>query len=128
MQKIKNGALFFVIGGVVYGIIEVLWRGHTHWTMLLAGGICFLAFSQISKRYKEKPLIFKAILSALVVTAVEFVFGIIFNVIFKMHVWDYSSLPFNLFGQVCLEFTLAWAALALIFVPLADMINKKVER
>lgn len=128
MSKIKSSALIFTIGGVGYGIIELLWRGRTHPTMLAAGGICFLAFSQISKKFASKPLIFKAMLSALTVTAVELVFGLVFNIIFKMHVWDYSSQPFNLFGQICLKFSLAWLLLGLVFVPLAEAINKKVER
>lgn len=128
MLKIKKDALFFVIGGVGYGIIELLWRGRTHWTMVLAGGISFFAFSKISEKFKERSLLFKAALAALTVTAVEFVFGIIFNVILKMHVWDYSGVPFNLFGQICLKFSFAWMLLALICVPIADAINRLVEK
>lgn len=128
MQKIKRDTAIFLIGGVGYGIIEILWRGHTHPTMTVAGGISFLMFSKIAKRYREKPLIFKAVLCALGVTALELVFGLIFNVVFKMHVWDYSSQPFNLFGQICPKFSFVWMALALLFVPLADLINKIAER
>jgi uncharacterized membrane protein len=128
MSKTKKSALLFVIGGVGYGIIELIWRGRTHPTMILAGGICFLAFSKISLKFETKPLLFKALLSATVVTAVELVFGIIFNVIFKMHVWDYSTQPFNLFGQICLKFSFAWLLLGLLFVPLAEAINKKIMR
>ena len=128
MSKIKKSALLFTIGGVGYGIIELMWRGHTHPTMILAGGICFLAFSEISLKFKTKPLLFKALLSAIAVTAVELVFGIIFNVIFKMHVWDYSTQPFNLFGQICLKFSFAWLLLGLLFIPLAEAINKRVAK
>lgn len=128
MQKIRRDTAIFLIGGVGYGIIEILWRGHTHPTMTVAGGISFLMFSKIAKRYREKPLIFKAVLCALGVTALELVFGLIFNVVFKMHVWDYSSQPFNLFGQICPKFSFVWMALALLFVPLADLINKIAER
>ena len=128
MSKMKRSALMFVIGGIGYGIIELIWRARTHPTMILAGGICFLAFSQIAIKFEKKPLLFKAILSAVTVTAVELVFGIIFNVIFKMHVWDYSTQPFNLFGQICLKFSFAWLLLGFLFVPLADAINKRVAR
>ena len=128
MSKIKKSALIFTVGGVGYGIIELLWRGRTHPTMLVAGGICFLVFSQISAKFESKPLIFKAVLSALAVTAVELVFGTVFNIIFKMKVWDYSSQPFNLFGQICLKFSFAWLLLALAFVPLADLINRRTTK
>ena len=126
MQKIKRDTAIFLIGGVGYGIIEILWRGHTHPTMTIAGGISFLMFSKIAKRYREKPLIFKAVLCALGVTALELVFGLIFNVIFKMHVWDYSSQPFNLFGQICPKFSIAWFLLGFVFLPLAEVINKRM--
>ena len=117
-------SVFFVIGSIGYGIIELIWRGHTHWTMLIAGGICFVLFSAIAEKFREKPLIYKVSLSALGVTAVELVFGVVFNIIFKMDVWDYSKMPFNLLGQICPLFTLAWAAIALVFIPIADILNK----
>mgnify|MGYP007072511315 FL=1 len=33
-------ALLFLIGGALYYCIEILWRGHSHWTMAVVGGIC----------------------------------------------------------------------------------------
>ena len=27
-------------GAAVYGTLEMLWRGWTHWSMLLAGAVC----------------------------------------------------------------------------------------
>ena len=116
------------MGGAGYAVIELLWRRRTHWTMILAGGICFVIFSLIAEKFREKPLVYKAGLCALSVTAVEFVFGIVFNMIFKMGIWDYSEVPFNLFGQICPLFTLLWGALATVFIPLADIMNKKLAR
>ena len=37
----------FVMGGLGYGAIEILWRGATHWSMLLTGGICLLILEQV---------------------------------------------------------------------------------
>ena len=127
-DKLKKKAGFFVIGGIGYGIIEILWRGHTHWTMILAGGICFVIFSDIAEKFKKKPLLFKAALSALGVTAVELVFGVVFNLIFKMNIWDYSRMPMNLLGQICPLFTLAWGAIAFIFIPIAEVLNRAMAR
>jgi uncharacterized membrane protein len=127
MEKIKKDAVFFIIGGIGYGIIEILFRGHTHPTMIIAGGICFIIFSRIAEKFKDKPLIYKAVLCSLGVTAVELAFGIVFNMIFKMNVWDYSKLPFNFLGQICLLFTFLWGALGFIFVPLAEMLNEKIK-
>ena len=31
--KWEGHVLRWLSGGVLYGLLEVLWRGHTHWTM-----------------------------------------------------------------------------------------------
>ena len=127
MKLLKKYATFFLIGSIGYGIIELLWRRRTHFTMLLAGGICFILFSLIAEKQKTKPLAIKAALTALCITAVELIFGVIFNIILKMQVWDYSAQPLNLFGQICPLYTLLWGILALIFLPIADLINRRLE-
>lgn len=127
MKRLKNSAVFFVIGGVGYAAIELLWRGRTHWSMVLAGGICFVVFSKIAKRFKGRSLIFKALLCALCITVVELVFGVVFNILLGMQVWDYSGMRYNLWGQICPIFSLAWTGLALIFIPIADLLNGALQ-
>ena len=78
-EKLKNRLIFLVVGGVGYTVIELLWRGRSHWTMSLAGGICFLSFSEIARIFRHKPLLFKAVLASLAVTLVELGFGIVVN-------------------------------------------------
>lgn len=95
--------------------------------MVVAGGVCFVLFSLIAEKFTSRSLVFKAALCSLGVTAVELVFGIVFNIVLKMQVWDYSDLPLNLFGQICPQYTLMWAGLALIFLPLAQLLNKKIK-
>ena len=126
MEKIKKNTVFFIIGGVGYGIIEVLWRGYTHWAMVVAGGICFVLFSKISQKFKYRSIVFKASLCSVAVTAVEAIFGIIFNIILHENIWDYSNMPFNFLGQVCLLYSLLWGVLGALFIPLADILNKKL--
>ena len=59
----------YVTGGLLYGLIELLWRGWTHWSMLLCGGACFALMYQISLSALTFP--WKCLLSACVITAVE---------------------------------------------------------
>ena len=101
MNKLKKYTAFFIIGGIGYGLIELWWRGYTHWSMILAGGVCFSLFSIIAEKFKKLPLIIKGVMAAVAVTAVELVFGVIFNMILKMHVWDYSGMAGNILGQIC---------------------------
>lgn len=127
MMKLKKDAVFFATGGIGYGIIEVLWRGYTHPTMLIAGGICFMIFSRVAEKFKNWRLLYKAILCSAAVTAVELIFGIVFNIILKKNIWDYSRVPFNFLGQICLLYTVIWGILGLLFLPLAELMNKKLQ-
>ncbi len=116
-----------MIGGIGYALLEILWRGHTHWSMVLAGGLCFIIFSLIAEKMRGNSLILKSLICALAVTITEFIFGIIFNIILGMGVWDYSGMPFNLMGQICPTFSLLWVGIAFIFIPLADFLNRKMK-
>ncbi len=127
MQKLKKYALLFSLGGVGYNVLEILWRGYTHWSMFLAGGLCFIMFSLVADYFKERPFVFKVVLCAVGITAVEFMFGIVFNKLLGMNVWDYSDMPLNFMGQICPYFTLLWCVLALFFLPLAELINNKLK-
>ena len=33
-------ASLFLLGGGAYAALELAWRGTTHWTMFLTGGVC----------------------------------------------------------------------------------------
>ena len=88
------------------------------------GGICFIIFSLVAERLREKNIFIKAAVCALGVTVVEFLFGVLFNIILGMRVWDYSHMPLNILGQVCPLFTLLWGGIAIAFLPLAEVINQ----
>jgi len=128
MERIKKTALMFLFGGVGYGIIELLWRGHTHITMIFAGGVCFLVFELIAKKMKDRPIWLKATLGALAVSSVELLFGIVFNLALGLDVWDYSSVPLNFLGQICLPFAFLWAGLSALCIPLADRVSSIYDR
>ena len=96
MQERKARFMLFSIGAVGYGLIEIIWRGYTHWSMLGAGGICFMFFGGISEKFKKTGIFIKGLIGSTFITAVEFVFGVIFNIILKKNVWDYSKMPMNI--------------------------------
>ena len=124
MKSIKRYGLFFIIGAIGYAAIEIIWRGHTHWSMMIAGGLAFVLFSIVSERLRGKSILVKAAVCGLGVTAIEFVFGVIFNLWLKMDVWDYSYMPLNILGQICPLFTLMWAGIAIAFLPFVEVLNQ----
>ena len=127
MKKFKKYMIFFAVGGAGYAVIELLWRGHTHWTMVIAGGLCFIIFSIIARKMRRAPLVLSAAVGALAVTAVELSFGLLFNRALGMGVWDYSSQPCNICGQVCPLFSLLWWILALVFIPLSGGLDRLLD-
>ena len=100
----------FIVGGLLYGAAEIIWRGWTHWTMVLCGGLCFTLMYLIG--LSTLPLYKKCILSAAAITTVEFFTGCLVNLTLKWQVWDYSDLPLNLMGQICPQFLLVWLILS----------------
>lgn len=127
MQKLKENFLFFSVGALGYGIIEILWRGYTHFSMLLAGGICFSFFGFIGEKFKKISIFTKAVIGSAFVTAVELIFGFIFNIILNKNVWDYSKLPLNFKGQICLLYSVFWGLLSALFIPFSVKIKRRLQ-
>lgn len=128
LKKRLDDAILFFFGAVSYGLIEIIWRGKTHPSMLLAGGICFSFMNIIYNNLKSVHPLYKCLLSGGVITTVELVFGCIFNIILKQDVWDYSRIPFNLGGQICLLYSVLWALLSIIAVPLCGKLGKMLRQ
>lgn len=110
----RNGyAAMFLLGGICYGLIEILWRGSTHWTMLLTGGLCAALLHGLNRRYTSLDLWSKCGLGCLCITGVEFAVGCLVNLRLGLGVWDYSDRPLNVMGQVCAEYSGYWYFLSL---------------
>lgn len=121
--------ILLLIGGVVYMGIELLWRGRTHWTMGIVGGVCFVLIGLLNEIYTfEQCMEKQALYSAIIVTIVEFIAGCVINIHFGLDVWDYSNLPFNISGQVCLLFSVLWFFLAFVAIYLDDLLRNKLFR
>lgn len=120
-------AVIFMAGGILYYIIELLWRGYSHISMAVAGGICFIGIYAIEDRFGYIPLYLKAAAGATLITAVEFVFGCIVNKVMGLYIWDYSQRPFNIMGQVCLLYCILWYMLSIPAFMLCSVIKSFFE-
>ena len=108
LKRLLEYGILWLVGGTLYYTIEVLFRGFSHWTMFVLGGICmmFFAFQGF-----DEPLWKQVTRSVIFVTSCEFITGLIVNKYLGWNVWDYSSMPFHVFGQICLPFTLLFTFL-----------------
>lgn len=124
LKAILKHAVLALCGGCVYFLIEMAWRGHSHWTMAVLGGVCFVLIGDINEFIPwNMPLILQGAIGSGIVTALELVSGIILNLWLGLGIWDYSNMPFNLLGQICLPFTLLWVALSIVAVVLDDWLR-----
>jgi uncharacterized membrane protein len=126
-KAIKEYMVIYLIGAIGYPIIEMIVRGYTHWTMSIAGGVCFVLVYIINIRYNHASLYFRCLLSALSITAVELIVGIIVNYFLKWQIWDYSSLPFNVLGQICPLFTFYWLLLSLPLIVFCIYLKNRLS-
>ena len=112
-MRLLRSLTVFTFGGLCYGILEIFWRGTTHISMFLVGGLCFLIISLIDGTGAfGGSLLLEAPLCALCVTAVELLSGLWINRVLMLEVWDYSDVPMNFMGQICLPFSAIWLFLA----------------
>lgn len=121
-MKVIRPLVLFGIGGLTYIMIELLWRGYSHWTMFLIGGLCFLLIGGINEVYTfDMPLVQQMAISAVMVTMVELLAGLLINCDYS--IWDYRNMPFNILGQVCLPYTVLWFFLSLLAIVIDDYIR-----
>ncbi len=123
MKDLEKYIILFIIGGVGYGVIEVLFRGYTHWSMILTGGAAFVSLYLINSTLTGTSIFIKAFLGMIVITALEFTVGIIVNKIFSLQVWDYTNMPGNIMGQISLQFSACWYGLSLVSFIIFDNIH-----
>ncbi len=116
-ETLCRHAALAVLGGMTYNLIELIWRGRTHGSMFLAGGVCFELIGLIARRVRV-PFVAKCGLCALAITAVEFVSGCVVNLWLNLAVWDYSHMRFHLKGQVCLLYSVFWLFISAAAMPL----------
>ena len=120
---LKNTILCF-IGGIIYYLIEIAWRGYSHWTMCLLGGFCFLCVGLINEFFTWEIKIWKqAIYGTALITVLEFFSGCIINIWLGWNVWDYSNVPFNVLGQICLPYIILWFPLTIVGIVLDDYLR-----
>lgn len=123
-KHIAKALTLWAIGGGAYVAIELLWRGRSHWTMAVLGGLLFVLIGAINEVFPwSMPLALQGVLGAAVVTLAELAAGIVLNLWLGLGIWDYSGLPLNLWGQICLPYSLLWIPLALAAVVLDDWLR-----
>lgn len=121
---VKKILCMFGLCGGLYVLLELLFRGRSHVSMFFAGGLsaaCIFVCCQYSRLHHACTFV-KCLFGSAVITAVEFVTGAVVNLWLRLSVWDYSDLPMNVLGQICLPFSLIWFVLTLPILKLGSLL------
>lgn len=125
VKRFFKGCMLFIIGSAIYGSIEVAFRGRTHISMLICGGLCFVLIGLINELV-TMSIVTQMVISSLIITGLEFVTGCVLNLWLHLDVWDYSNQAYNLLGQICLLFSNLWFLLSLVGIVVDDVIRHKL--
>ena len=127
MSRVLRLATLWLWGGFIYYTIELVWRGYSHPSMFIVGGLCFLLLGGINNWLSwDLWLVSQAVIGAVGITVIEFIAGLVVNRWLGMGVWDYGGMPMNLLGQVCLPYTLLWVPLSVVGIVLDDFLRWKL--
>lgn len=126
VKQIVKHIVLFAVFGLIYYIIEIWARGYSHIAMIVVGGICGVIVGLINEDFDyDMPLLWQMFIGAFCITVIEFVSGLILNVWLGLDIWNYSSKPLNLYGQICLENSVYWYFLSGVGIVLDDVIRWK---
>lgn len=124
MKAVGKYLFLLIVGGSIYYGLETLFRGHSHPAMFFVGGICFILCGQLNEIYSwEMPLLIQMFWSAVIITLVELVSGFYLNIVLRLNIWDYSDMPFNVAGQICLPYSILWVFLSAVAIILDDYLR-----
>ncbi|MFU0831671.1 MAG: ABC-transporter type IV [Oscillospiraceae bacterium] len=125
----KKQLSLFLTGGIIYPCLEIACRGFSDISMAVAGGICLCLIDKICNcRLKFRPLIVKCAAGSVIITSVEFAIGVLVNLVLKLNVWDYSHLPMNIMGQICVPFSLLWSLLTIPAMQLCQLCDRLMQK
>lgn len=134
MRKAVLSLLLWTWTGTTYFFAEVVFktlRGRPEtisWTMLALAILLAIPLERFGAELPwDCPLWLQALICGTAITAAELAAGLVLNICLGMAVWDYSSLPGNLWGQICPQFWALWCLLSLPMIVILDWLRYAVE-
>ena len=124
-RQIAKYAFLVWFGGSTYVTLEVFWRARSHWTMFVLAAVVFIMIGLLNEIWTKWNLLIQTLVGTGIATVLEFITGLVVNVILRWDVWDYSNLPGNIMGQICPQFMILWALIVVVAIILDDVIRWK---
>ena len=116
------------MGAAGYSLLEILWRGYTHWTMGVTGVLCLSTLYRVSEAVKHWRTGTRCVLGSAIITGYELVVGWLVNLKLGWDIWDYSDLPLHFRGQICLLYSTIWFLLSIPIFSLCYLLRQHHRR
>ena len=120
MDILRNGLKYLIllsVGGLIYVAVELIWRGYSHWSMGIVGGLGFIFIGLINELFTyNMPLWKQCGIAMLTITVLEFMSGCVLNIWLGWNVWNYTTL--DILGQVSIPAMIGWFLLSALFLCL----------
>ncbi len=123
-MRFWKACVLFYLGGGSYMVMEFLWRGRSHGSMFLLGGLCFLLIGELGKLLRRVPLAVQLLIFSAMITFLELLTGLAVNGNYA--IWDYRKALYHYRGQICLEFSLLWIPVSLFARELYARVEGKI--
>lgn len=124
-MKINKSILLFLVGYCTYISIEVTYRNISYPIMGICGGLSILLLDKINDNISWNiDLCLQGLCGSALITFFELIIGeIALHTSLLPIMWDYSNVPLNFDGVICLPFSIVWFFLSVLAIFLADAIN-----
>lgn len=119
-------SFLFLLGGMSYYFLEIFYRGFSHYSMIICGGLAFIFSGVLNQLFPKLSITTQMFLSTIIITLLELLTGLIVNIGLNLNVWDYSKLPYNFLGQICLQYSIVWFFLSFLCIFIDDFLRVKL--
>lgn len=124
MSKTGKCVFMFIFGFMAYITIECLFRGYSFPAMGLCGGIVFVLLDKINDKISwDIDILVQGMMGSVLITFLEFIIGEMSLRGLIQPMWNYTNLPLNYKGIICLPFSLIWIVLSIVAIVVADWLN-----
>ena len=125
MKILIKNIILFLVGYCAYIAIEVTFRGVSYPLMGICAGLAVIIIDKINDYISwDIDIILQGVIGSIVITIFELIIGeISLRTELLPIMWNYSNVPLNFDGVVCVPFSLIWIGLSIIGILVADTIN-----
>ncbi len=127
-NKIYKDITLIFIMGALYMVLEGFWRGWTHISMLVVGGLAAFLIGRLNEHptFYDRKMWQECVIGILIIFVLEFTSGVILNMWLHLDIWDYSNEWGNLYGKICLLYAFIWFLLVPLAIYVDDYLRYKL--